>query len=136
MKSIFESVIRQGGYDLSDMLGKIDQYHIAGKLTDQERDELYAKARSGADPGGNLDLLGKVMELEAQVRLLVEKVAALENAGVPLEPAPPEEYAPGKWYYTGDLVRFKGRTHKCIAPKGQVCTWSPDEYPAYWEVVA
>lgn len=28
-----------------------------------------------------------------------------------------------------------GSVYTCIAPAGVVCTWSPDEYPAYWEKV-
>ena len=45
MKQIFENIIKRGGYDLTRLLKKIDSYHIEGKLTDAERDELYAQAR-------------------------------------------------------------------------------------------
>jgi hypothetical protein len=135
MKHIFESVIASGGYDLPDMLRKIDQYHVAGKLTDQERDELYALARAGADPTGNLDLLTKVLELVDQVQQLQDRVAKLEQPGSdepePEQPAP--EYVPGKWYRAGDRVTFEGAVYTCTAPEGVVCTWSPAEYPAYWE---
>ena len=48
MKTIFENVIERGGYDLTGLLNRIDSYHVMGKLTDEERDELYAKARAGA----------------------------------------------------------------------------------------
>lgn len=48
MKTIFENVIERGGYDLTGLLNRIDSYHVMGKLTDAERDELYAKARAGA----------------------------------------------------------------------------------------
>lgn len=48
MKTIFESVIARGDYDLTGLLNKIDSYHVMGRLTDSERDELYAKARAGA----------------------------------------------------------------------------------------
>ena len=46
MKTIFENVIERGGYDLTGLLNRIDSYHVMGKLTDAERDELYAKARA------------------------------------------------------------------------------------------
>ena len=49
MKSIFENVIKKGGYDLTALLAKIDTYHIEGKLTDSERDELYRKIRCCAN---------------------------------------------------------------------------------------
>ena len=41
MKTIFENVIARGDYDLAGLLKKIDGYHIAGRLSDDERDELY-----------------------------------------------------------------------------------------------
>ena len=119
MKSIFESVIRRGGYDLSGLLNRIDAYHIAGKLTDEERDSLYAMARQSAAP--TVDITAKLTELESRIRAL----EGTEEA--------PENYTPGKWYYRGDRVLYMGSTYLCIAPEGQVCTWSPAEYPAYWE---
>ena len=45
-KGIFEQVIIRGGYDLTAMLARIDEYHIEGKLDDDERDALYAEARA------------------------------------------------------------------------------------------
>lgn len=45
MKTIFENVIERGGYDLTGLLGKIDSYHVMGRLTDAERDELVRKVR-------------------------------------------------------------------------------------------
>ena len=125
MKAIFESVINRGGYDLSDLLKKIDSYHIEGKLTDTEKDELYRKARGEATP--NVDVMAKLMELE-------ERVRKLESAEAPEQEDYPE-YVPGKWYYTGDKISYGGKNYICSAPAGVVCTWNPDEYPAYWSVV-
>lgn len=48
MKTIFEQVISRGGYDLTALLANIDRYHIEGKLTDDDRDSLYAMARGDA----------------------------------------------------------------------------------------
>ena len=143
MKNIFQSVIKNGGYDLADILGKIDRYHVAGKLTDQEREQLYEQARGGADPTVNLDLLQKVLELDDQVKALHDKVVKLEQAGgtgddtATDQPEPDQtapDYVVGKWYRTGDRVTFDGAEYTCIAPDGVVCTWSPAEYPAYWEL--
>lgn len=130
MKSIFESVIARGGYDLSGLLKKIDSYHIQGKLTDADREELYDLARGGADPTGNLDLLAKVLELEDRVKQL--EAAQAEQPDPDLAPA---EYVPGKWYRAGDRVTFEGTAYTCTAPEDVVCTWSPAEYPAYWEMI-
>lgn len=49
MITIFKNVIARGGYNLSALLKKIDMYHVDGKLTDSERDELRAFAISNAD---------------------------------------------------------------------------------------
>lgn len=123
MKAIFESVINRGSYDLSDMLKKIDRYHIEGKLTDAEKDELYRKARGEAAP--NVDVMAKLMELEDRVR-------KLESGDAPVQDDYPE-YVVGKWYYKGDKISCSGKNYVCVAPDGVVCTWNPDEYPAYWE---
>lgn len=125
MKDIFESVINRGSYDLSDLLKKIDSYHIEGKLTDVEKDELYRKARGEAAP--NVDVMAKLMDLETRVR-------KMESAEVPGQEEYPE-YVAGKWYYAGDKISYGGKNYVCTAPEGAVCTWNPDEYPAYWSVV-
>ena len=125
MKAIFESVINRGGYDLSGLLKKIDSYHIEGKLTDAEKDELYSKARGEAAP--NVDVMAKLLDLETRVRKL-ESGEAPEQKDYP-------EYVVGKWYYTGNKISYGGKNYVCSAPAGVVCTWNPDEYPAYWSVV-
>lgn len=124
MKAIFESVIKRGGYDLSGLLKKIDSYHIEGKLTDAEKDELYRKARGEAV--ATVDVMAKLMDLETRVR-------KLESAEVPEQEEYPE-YVAGKWYYAGDKISYGGKNYICAAPDGVVCTWNPDEYPAYWSV--
>ena len=124
MKDVFISAIDKGGFDLGTMLKRIDSYHIEGKLTDTEREELYARARNAAAPESSVDLWAKVQELEARVK-------ALEGGGQAEQEA--AEYAPGKWYYAGNRCVFEGKTYTCTAPEGVVCVWSPAEYPAYWQ---
>lgn len=126
MKTIFESVIDRGGYDLSGLLKKIDSYHIEGKLTDAEKDELYRKARGEAAP--NVDVMAKLMELEDRVRKLEQG-----EPETPVEDYP--EYVAGKWYRNGDKISYGGKNYVCTAPSGAVCTWNPDEYPAYWSII-
>lgn len=129
MKTIFESVINRGGYSLSGLLKKIDSYHIEGKLTDADRDALYAQARGKAAPDDSVDVMQKLIDLDARVR-------KLEQGGsdeTPAENYP--EYVAGKWYYAGDKISYGGKNYVCAAPDGVVCTWSPDEYPAYWNLI-
>ena len=126
MKTIFENVIARGDYDLAGLLKKIDGYHIAGRLSDDERDELYEKARTGANPAESVDVLAKIAELERRVKALEEG----QDSGTGSNDVP--EYEVGKWYYKDDKVMYNGKEYTCIAPDGVVCVWSPAEYPAYW----
>ena len=124
MKSVFESVINRGGYDLTGLLKKIDSYHIEGKLTDEEKDVLYRKARGEAMP--TVDVTEKLMELEERLRKLEQGEAETPGEAYP-------EYVAGKWYRNGDRICFGGKNYVCVAPEGTVCTWNPDEYPDYWQ---
>lgn len=127
MKEVFMSVIHRGGYSLPVLLKNIDKYHVEGKISDADRDELYKAARADANPDDSVDVMDKLRELE-------NRVAALES-GKTAAPAGAEEYVAGKWYHTGDKCVFNGQTFVCKAPVNTVCVWSPSEYPAYWEVV-
>ena len=59
MKEIFEQVIHLGNYDLKTLLDRIDQYHIEGRLTDEERLDLIMQARRARCP--NTTMLGRLM---------------------------------------------------------------------------
>lgn len=127
MKTVFESVIQRGNFDLSGLLKRINYYHIQGGLTDSEMEELTAKARAAANAAAGMDMTQKLLDLDARVAALEKRFAqGGDNGEIP-------EYTPGKWYYQGDKVLYGGSTYTCIAPLGVVCTWSPDEHPAYWE---
>ena len=132
--SIIRSAIETGSYDLSSMLETIAYHQAHGEMTLEEMEELTGKARENAqpqyDPSTDFE---KVLQL---LHNLDERVTKLENGGS--EPAQKEypEYVAGKWYYNGDGVTFEGKKYDCIASKGVVCTWSPAEYPTYWEEVA
>lgn len=130
MKTIFEEVISRGTFDLKGLLKKIDVFNVEGKLTDEDRDELYVKAREAANVANSVDVIAKLAELE-------QRVLALENADANNNTATGEitvdEYVVGKWYYSGDKVMFEGTEYVCIAPESTVCTWSPKEYPTFWD---
>lgn len=130
MKTIIEEVINRGAFDLKGLLKKIDVFNVEGKLTDTEREELYTKARNAASTENSVDVIAKLAELEQRV-LVLEKAGADNDTATGDTTA--DEYVVGKWYYTGDKVMFEGTEYICIAPEGSVCTWSPKEYPAYWD---
>ena len=121
MFEIIENVIKRRNYNLAGLLAKIDTIWVQGGLTDEEKTTLVQEAQANAELAGSVDILEKIEELDARVR-------ALEGAGGDIA-----EYTPGTWYYSGDKVSFDGKNYVCIAPSGQVCTWSPAEYPAYWQ---
>lgn len=133
MYEVVKNVIRSGSYDLSDILKKLDTLWIQGSLTDDQREELSAMARDGADPKNSVDLAEKLKDHEQRLRALEEKLENADSGDTEETEAYPE-YVAGKWYYAGDKCSEGGVNYVCAAPEGQVCTWSPSEYPAYWEV--
>ena len=127
MYDLIRDVINTQRYVLADMLHKIDTLWAQGDLDDEQRTELIALAQGNADTAQEVNMLEKLEELEQRVR-------ALETGSTEPGEAHPD-YVVGKWYYSGDKITFEGVKYKCIAPDGVVCTWSPKEYPAYWELV-
>lgn len=127
MYEIFKRVINRRDYNLSDLLTKLKENYIDNSLTKEQYDELLDLARTNADFHNSIILSQWMEEVE-------RRLADLENTNKPI-PEQPEEYVPGKWYHNGDKVTFNGKQYKCIAPIGQTCVWSPDEYPTYWEKV-
>lgn len=125
MKAIFENAIKRGGYDLAVMLAKIDSYHIEGKISDAERDELYALARQSPEAQ---------YEIKAEIERLWAVIKELKNTS-----SDSTETAVNEWkqptgahdaYMTGDIVIFEGKTYKSIIDYN---VWSPSVYPAGWE---
>lgn len=125
MYEICKSVISEGRFNLTEMLEKIDTLWVQGSLSDDEKTELVELAQSKADVGNSVDIMMKLQELDA-------RITAIENGNSEPSGEYPE-YVIGKWYYNGDKITCAGDKYICIAPEGQVCTWSPFEYPAYWE---
>ena len=130
MKNIFTSVINKGGYDLTALLKKIDTYHIEGKISDEERDELYTLAR--AKPEAQYDYKGEIDRLWVAIREL-QKGDTTDNT---------EGTAVAEWrqptgahdaYMKGDtMIYTDGKTYKSLIDNN---VWSPDVYPNGWELV-
>lgn len=133
MYSVVKSVIESRNYELADMLTKIDTLWVQGSITEEERAELIDLARQNAEVQQSIDILAKLEELDMRVKALEEGKSDVPTEGG--EEVTYDEYVAGKWYYNGDIVMFEGKTYKCNAPAGHVCTWSPSEYPIYWAEV-
>lgn len=136
MYKVTKSVIEMGGFDLTEILRKIDTLWLKGSITENERTELYAMAQTKAKAKDSIDIIAKISELAAKVNALEIKLEGMESEAPEGtdEPVPYEEFVVGKWYYTGNHIRFKGKNYVCTAPEGVVCVWSPEDYPSYWEV--
>ena len=141
MHDIIKNVITSGRYELRDMLSKIDTIWVQGDLTDEQREELVELARENADPAASYaPLQEQIDQAFAQIKALGDRVAKLETGEAP-EPSPePEEWP--EWvqptgahdaYGVGDKVTYNGK-HYVSKIAGNV--WSPDAYPAGWEVQA
>lgn len=138
------TVIGNGGYDLADLLHRIDVIYVSGQLTDQERDDLYELARTGANPDDSLGPVTQRLDsVEKAVRDLQTRVQNLEDGTTTpgsQENPEPEEYpeyvqptGAHDAYWNGDKVTWNGGRYVCTAPGGVACVWDPGTYPAYWQ---
>ena len=125
MFEIIKNVISEKQFELSDILKKINTAWVQGDISDEEKTELAGMAQDNADTSNSIEVTAKLEELDRRVRVLENKFSG-ETEEYP-------DYVIGKWYYNGDKITFNGNKYVCIAPENQVCTWSPREYPTYWE---
>lgn len=138
MYNIIKNVLNSGGFELSDIKKKIDTFWLKGNITDDQRTELHKLAEDGANVQNSVDMLQKLADLEMRIKALEEGRTDTEAGDEQDEPGETEtipDFAVGKWYYTGDKIRFNGAVYECTAPDGVVCVWNPDDYPAYWNKV-
>lgn len=133
MYEIIKNVIKNKNFELKDILHKINTIWVERAITEEQKNELDNLARENANVDSSIDIMQKLKELDLRVTNL-EKNKVEE----PTEPTEePEELYPafvkGKWYYNGDKCSENGKNYTCIAPSGEVCVWSPSEYPVYWQ---
>lgn len=129
MKGIIENVIKKGGYDLADLLSKVDTFFAEGKLTAEERDELYALAR--VKPEAQYDIKAEIARLWLAVRALQNDTTSGEGATTEVKDFVQPTGAHDA-YNKGDKVVFEGKTY-VSAIDGNV--WSPLVYPNAWNSI-
>lgn len=129
IKGIFEQTILRGGFNLAEMLERIDLYNVEAKITDEEREALYALAREHAAPQYNYDA-----EIEAIWAAIRELQQAQEEGGgtEPTDEWPEYVQPTGAHdaYQVGDKITWNGKHYICIFAN---CVWSPADYPAGWQ---
>lgn len=130
MKNIFKKVISQGDYDLTALLKKIDTFHVEGKLTDEERKELYSLARK--NPKAQYDYDIEIEKIWEAIRTLQKGTTTDGDISTT-----PEEFkqptGAHNAYMIGDKVIYNGKTYKSTIDNN---VWSPDTYPNGWEVIS
>lgn len=129
----FYELIGGRQYDLEDVLHRIDVMYAAGRLTDEERTELYALARENAK--AEYDYAAEIEAIWAAIRALQASVG--ESSGGSSEEVDewPEYQQPTgahDAYYTGNKITSNGKHYIC---KIDGCVWPPDVYPSAWEEV-
>lgn len=138
MYEILKETIENTNYKLEEMLDKIYVLYAKSKLSKEEMEELEEYAKEKANTDNSIDILNKLKEMDLRMQNCETRLTKLENPEGEEPEEPVEEYpayVPGKWYYNGDPCSENGKNYICIAPEGQVCVWSPSEYPAYWQEV-
>lgn len=133
----FYELISSLQYDLQDVLRRIDVMYAAGRLTDDEREELYAYAREHAK--SQYDYSTEIESLWTAVRDIRDRLTALEGESTEELEEPADEWPEFKQptgahdaYYTGDKITYNGQHYIC---KMDGCVWTPDAYPAGWQEV-
>ncbi len=127
MYDIIKSVIQSRRFELSDMLRKIDTLWVQGNITDEQRTELINLARENADPEMSNDLAARIEDHERRLR-------TLEGGGTVPPTSEYPEYQPNRVYVKGDKVMFKGKKYICVLNEyTDKTTWSPEDYPGYWQ---
>lgn len=118
--------------DLTAMTAKVDKAWAFGSITDDERTLLLTLLRS-EQPRYDIDVQEEIAKLWAAVKELQTRVDPSP------EPGPDSEV--DDWvqptgasdaYQTGDRVRYNGVVYESLID-GNV--WSPEVYPAGWQVV-
>lgn len=140
MYDTIKDVINSGRYELNDILHKIDTLWVQGDLDDDQRDELVELARENATPENTyVPIQEQIDQAFAQISALDTRIKALEAGGSePTDPEPEDEWP--EWvqptgahnaYSNGDKITYNGK-HYISTMDGNV--WSPDAYPAGWQV--
>lgn len=125
----FYELIGGRQYDLEDVLHRIDVMYAAGRLTDEERTELYALARENAK--AEYDYAAEIEAIWAAIRALQ---ASVGESSEEADEWPEYQQPTGAHdaYYTGNKITSNGKRYIC---KIDGCVWPPDVYPSAWEEV-
>lgn len=150
MFDTLRQVIESGGYELTDVLHRIEVLYASGSLSDDEMTRLQQLARDRADPEDSYaPLAQRVTALEEWRSTVERRLAALEathddgvadgggdgeGSGVVVDEWPGFVQPTGAHdaYQVGDHITWNGMHYECTYAG---CVWDPDTYPAGWRLV-
>lgn len=153
--NIFTETINRQEYNLQNMISMINAHEIMGNISKQQTNNLLQLAREKANPKYSYgpiqsrlqEVFKRVDEITKKLQQLELTVKAIENkieqgGAVIVSEQPeiqewPEYNAPSgahDSYHKGDKITYNGKHYVCIAPQGIACAYSPDVYPAWWEL--
>ena len=154
MYEIIKNVINTKGYELADMLYKINKMYIEAEITEEQKEELDNLARTNATAENSyapmqeqidkafkeIDLLKSTVEANAvglsALKDAVEKLGGkIETTIEPSKEEYPEFVQPQgahDAYNIRDKVTYSGKKYIC---QMNGCVWTPDAYPAGWKEV-
>lgn len=132
-----KDVILNTSFKLETILDKIYIMYSKDKLSKEEMEELETLARENANVENSYaPLQEQIDNIYTELNSIKNRLKALEGTEEPVES---EEYPQYKQptgahdaYNTGDKVTYNGKKYVC---KMDGCVWSPDVYPAGWELV-
>ena len=143
MYSIIKAVINGGNFELNDILNKIDTMWVRSSITEEQRTELMELARSKAKPEASyaplqeqIDTLAeRIEDQEARISVLENNKQGEETPVEPEDEWPLYQQPTGAHdsYNVGDKITYNGKHYIC---KMNGCVWTPDAYPAGWELQA
>lgn len=133
MYNLIETVIRAGGYKLSEIQHKTKKLYILGDITEEQLDTLLALAAEGVNPDAERpETLAIIKGLADRIDSLEARLKALEGGGTdePADPDTPAEYeAWTPWdgvsdkYQPGTIVQHGGKLWQSVYTGQNV--WEP-----------
>ena len=136
-KQSFEIIINGDNFDLTQLIDRINFYHIKGDLSDEDRTELIEMARERAGETITVNTKTEILQIWARIAEIETRVTALENEGgdTPVDPDEewPEYVQPTgahDAYQIGAKITYNNKHYICIMSN---CIWSPDVYPQGWQ---
>ena len=128
MYNLIESVIRAGGYKLSEVQHKAKKLYLMGDITEEELDRLLQMASDGVNTDAERpETLEMLRNLSLRISELEARMAANDD---PVEPDAPAEYEAWEpWdglsdkYQKGDRVTHGGKVWESVFDGQNV--WEP-----------